>query len=124
MSFKCDVCDFVDGGGDASQLKCELCPYGGGALRQQRNGRWAHVSCQQYSNDVSWPLGENHNPDGEILCSRSSGCGACLKVDFNITRRKPQGGKGKAKQQQQQREMKCTAADCPDPTWGLLVVLL
>jgi hypothetical protein len=116
MSFLCDVCDFTSGGGDVAKLTCELCPRQGGVLRRQADGTWAHVACMQFHIQVEWPqVAEGHNQDGEVLCARSSGCGACLKSNFVLKPRR----RGKAKSEPAYR---CSAADCPDPTAGELAI--
>ena len=128
LTFLCDVClhlgpemvEFGPGGLDRARCspaaktarrahpECSLCPQRGGALRLQRDGSWAHVSCVLYG-AFEWKSQPGHS--ATRLCNRQSRCENCLKHTFRsgITR---QGVLAKVKA----RNWCCTVVGCPDRT--------
>ncbi len=112
ISFICDHCTHVTAGHRPAQ--CSLCPFGDGILRPQLDGTWAHNACVLYNNALQFGR-KNARQHAEQqyfgqLCTRKSGCNACLKNKFELS---DNGKHVRAAI----RSMRCgMGGKCPNPT--------
>ena len=74
----CDVCSL----GLAAPPPCALCPLAGGALKRTTCGRWCHVACAAWAEEMSVDPGA---PCHGVLRGLIQGLGAVHRSRFNIT---------------------------------------